>query len=281
MENQISEEINILLDTNYLYKDIASIKGENVVFICSFLNIFDFLASDRINIDGPINESKIERWRNAIEVGIINSELISLSHWHYLAKGQYGNIHITSNLVQMEDKAYLLTEKIINRKFSIKEDRDDLVFLVDRFKSAKHNFASETEKLIRSGFEFMKNNQYLLFENGNKIVGINEYGWQCILAMVKNCLIENLNTFSITDCNSKYKFDVKSFKWNLVEVWLYVFSKYLEQKIIKRNYQVSPNDYVDYFNLLYLGEGMLYATNECSIIENFNNSGLESRLTNL
>lgn len=128
MENQISEEINILLDTNYLYKDIASIKGENVVFICSFLNIFDFLASDRINIDGPINESKIERWRNAIEVGIINSELISLSHWHYLAKGQYGNIHITSNLVQMEDKAYLLTEKIINRKFSIKEDRDDLVF---------------------------------------------------------------------------------------------------------------------------------------------------------
>ncbi len=268
----------VLLDTNHLYKNISNYDKNRIGYICTFLNIFDFLSSDRIVIDGPINEVKIERWRKAIINGINHSELIHFSHWHYIALCQFNFERTVNYELNLEFSAISLTEKIVNNKFDIESDRDEFIYIVERFKKAKLEYAEQIEQVIKNGYRFLKENECFIFDNRNKLLDINHTGINSIIEICKQMLIENLKIFSKKVCNDSYKFDISNFNWNLVEIWLKVFSSYIKDKIINRNYNIAPNDYVDYFNLLYLEDGMLYATDEVSIIENFKRSSLEHRL---
>jgi hypothetical protein len=126
----------------------------------------------------------------------------------------------------------------------------------------KNKILKDCEDSRRPTFEFAHFGNEEIFKirkNINKGIGIKEHLKEDSTAINEQMFIEILNTYSKA---KEYNIKWNNFNWNQIELFMIVTEIYFNKLETTKDMKISPNDLVDWLNLLYVRPQDKYLTFE-------------------
>lgn len=237
--------MNIVCDTMIWY-DIANKYISESEMSClklngTFINLFELSTTPNLLKKLPLVQNAVEALHK------YHNGIFEINPFEYIILKQHKDYVCIDNRYKSILNSF---ETLMRADVSLSIEDENYLKMKISIDSQKANLQNATDSIN----EFLPS----IRENIKNTTGKAEHAEIDSIPIIKKLI----NQMAIQFSKGKIELNIDTYPWEEIELFLVVFDNFFKELELRGNGKIQPNDWSDFINMVYVGKGDKYSTNE-------------------